>query len=369
MRRTWTAIHRGPPRQGQGTRLRLHLPLHLAGQVSPDGDPNDAAFPVRATVTWAVSWSAEGAPGQGVFRPWSPGSRAVRVVQVQSINSTPDGCGLSSGRSIVAFLRRDSLVTSLLERRWAQRPGMGRSGIGCRFVPRRRKPCWPWPRPPGPGQCGGFRQPLLVGRSPCARTHGDLDDPARAPITAAQLGTAEVASSPGLSPIPVSSASSLSGKWATVTIPAGSLLTHGDVTSNRPLSGGTAVVGLALKDGQLPSNGVVPGDRVMIVQTLTLGTCLSGDQWARDQRSRRQSQRSGIVGRGPRGPGRVFETATPPTSNSSGAAELVSVTVPSTLASTVATAAAASEVSVVLLPAGPADSGTGPGSGSVSGSP
>ncbi len=189
-----------------------------------------------------------------------------------------------------------------------------------------------------------------------------------APITAAQLGTAEVASSQGLSPIPVSSASSLSGKWATVTIPAGSLLTQGDVTSNRPLPGGTAVVGLALKDGQLPSNGVVPGDRVMIVQTLNAGTVLPATSGLGT---------SGVAGNlnGASSAGvlvaqaRVFETATPPTSSSSGAAELVSVTVPSTLASTVATAAAASEVSVVLLPAGLADSGTGPGSGSASGSP
>ncbi len=59
------------------------------GQVSPDGDPNDAAFPVRAMVTWAVSWSAEGALGQGTLPSLvTEGAAAVRVVQVQSINST-----------------------------------------------------------------------------------------------------------------------------------------------------------------------------------------------------------------------------------------------------------------------------------------
>ncbi len=130
-------------------------------------------------------------------------------------------------------------------------------------------------------------------------------------ITAAQLGTVEVASSPGLSPIPVASASALSDKWAAVTIPAGSLLTPGDVTENRPLSSGTAVVGLALKDGQLPSNGVVTGDRVMIVQTLTLGSVLSGSSGVGTEREYRQSRRSVVVGQCPCDPGQGLRDGHP----------------------------------------------------------
>jgi hypothetical protein len=209
-------------------------------------------------------------------------------------------------------------------------------------------------------------------------------------ITAADLGTADVASSGGLSPIPVSSASELSGTWAAVTIPAGSLLSRGDVTSSRPLATGSAVVGLALKDGQLPAAGVEPGDQVMIVQTLAAGSVLPAGGDSDDSGATGTSGGTGgadadgdgfgsvssagvLVGRAT-----VFETAAPSASTSSGATELVSVEVPSTLAAAVATASAASQVSLVLLPDRPAGSGsaaaagsgsTASGSGSGAGSP
>jgi len=64
-----------------------------AGQPSPDGNPNDAAFTVSATVNWAVSWSAQGATGGGSLPPLTTSSStAMRVEQVQSVNSY----GLSS---------------------------------------------------------------------------------------------------------------------------------------------------------------------------------------------------------------------------------------------------------------------------------
>ena len=62
------------------------------GQATSDGNPDDASFPVRATVTWAVSWNARGAPGQGVLPPLATTAAAsVRVVQVESINSGSSG--------------------------------------------------------------------------------------------------------------------------------------------------------------------------------------------------------------------------------------------------------------------------------------
>ncbi len=58
------------------------------GQPAADGDANDAAYPVRASVTWAVSWWAVGAPGQGALPPLvTTGQTTVRVVQVESIDS------------------------------------------------------------------------------------------------------------------------------------------------------------------------------------------------------------------------------------------------------------------------------------------
>jgi hypothetical protein len=177
-------------------------------------------------------------------------------------------------------------------------------------------------------------------------------------ITAGDLGTADVASSGRLSPIPVSNADELSGKWAAVTVPAGSLLTVGDVTSSRPLSSGSAVVGLALKDGQLPSTGVEPGDQVMIVQTLGAGSILptagsagsagpTGGTGTDAGSDTGATSSTGVLV----AQATVFETATPSAATASGATELVSVEVPSTLAAAVATAAAAAQVSLVLLPA------------------
>jgi hypothetical protein len=59
-----------------------------AGQSSPDGAPDEGAFPVRATVTWAVSWSAQGAAGGGALPTMYTSTLVrVRVVQVESINS------------------------------------------------------------------------------------------------------------------------------------------------------------------------------------------------------------------------------------------------------------------------------------------
>jgi len=182
-------------------------------------------------------------------------------------------------------------------------------------------------------------------------------------ISADELGTADVASSGGLSPIPVFRASELAGRWAAVTIPAGSLLTAGDLSASRPLPGGSAVVGLALKDGQLPSTGVAAGDQVMIVQTLGAGSVLSG---ADNPGGVATGVGTGIAAATSSGvlvaQASVFETATPTSSSSSGTTELVSVVVPSTLAAAVSTAAAASQVSVVLLPTGSAPSGGASGS-------
>ena len=179
-------------------------------------------------------------------------------------------------------------------------------------------------------------------------------------ITGSDLGSVGVSTSGGLSPIPVANASELSGKWAAETIPAGSLLTLGDVTSARPLPGGTAVVGLALKDGQLPSGGVSPGNTVMVVLTpgAESGVTAAGSNGA--------DATSGVLV----AKSVVFDVETPSASSSSGASELVSVEVPTTLAASVATASAAGQVSVVLLPPGSessAGSAGSPGPGDQSG--
>ena len=164
-------------------------------------------------------------------------------------------------------------------------------------------------------------------------------------ITGSDLGTVYVAASGGLSVIPVASASELSGTWATVTIPSGSLISLRDVTSSRPLAGGNAVVGLSLKDGQLPADGVQPGNRVMIVQTPGAGSVLPSPATSAGSSSGTTSASGVLVAQAT-----VFEATVPSPSSGSGAAELVSVEVPATLAAAVASASSASEVSLVLLP-------------------
>ena len=59
-----------------------------------------------------------------------------------------------------------------------------------------------------------------------------------------------------------------------MTVMSGSLLTPGDVSSAPPIAAGYAVVGLALKQGQLPAAGSVPGDQVMVIQTGAPGSPL-----------------------------------------------------------------------------------------------
>ena len=57
-----------------------------ANQPSPDGNPNDAAYVLEATITWDVSWTAVGAPGGGTLPPLTTTTTArLRVEQIESV--------------------------------------------------------------------------------------------------------------------------------------------------------------------------------------------------------------------------------------------------------------------------------------------
>jgi SAF domain len=167
------------------------------------------------------------------------------------------------------------------------------------------------------------------------------------PIVGSDLGQASVAISGGVTPIPVSDASELSGKRAAVTIPAGSLLTTSDVTGAQSIGPGDAVVGLALKAGQLPSSGLQAGDQVMIVQTAVPGSALTVQPTTGGSSDISTASAGVLVPQAS-----VFDVEIPPVSSSSGVVESVSVEVSATFAAGVSTAAAAAEVSLVLLPNG-----------------
>ena len=163
-------------------------------------------------------------------------------------------------------------------------------------------------------------------------------------ILGSELGQVRVSITGGVTPIPVADAAELTGKRAAVSMPAGSLLIAGDLTGAQPIGAGDAVVGLALKSGQLPSAGVESGDEVMVVQTASLGDPLA------------PSTSTGGASGGDASTGvlvpeaLVFDVEVPPADSASSASQLVSVEVSSTLAPAVSAAAASDQVSLVLLP-------------------
>jgi len=164
-------------------------------------------------------------------------------------------------------------------------------------------------------------------------------------ITGSDLGQTSAQISGGVNPIATADAPALVGERAAVTIPAGTLLTAGDITDSPPITAGDAVVGLELKAGQLPASGLGPGDQVMIVQTANPGTPLSSPSSAADP-GNDAGQSTGVLV--PQAT--VFDVESPSPSSSPTASLLVSVEVSSTVAAGVSLAANADQVSLVLLP-------------------
>ena len=196
------------------------------------------------------------------------------------------------------------------------------------------------------------------------------------PITAAQLGRADVSVSSAVAVIPVAEASAVLGKRAAIAVPAGSLLTPSELTSAPAVAAGSAIVGLALKDGQYPKSGLAPGQQVMVVQTATLGSPLSAPTnrsaaaTSAGPASVSTPSTSGSLSGALGGIGTtvlsgagtgilvakatVFSISLPSANTSGGFAVLVSVEVTSVIAPDVATAASAGQVSLVLLAQGSA---------------
>jgi hypothetical protein len=163
----------------------------------------------------------------------------------------------------------------------------------------------------------------------------------------------------------------------------GSLLTLADVSTAPVVAAGSAVVGVALKDGSYPTAGLSPGDLVMVVQTAGAGATLAAPSTGSASGITVSPMVSGTVGAngsagssgstiegGSLGTGvlvasaTVFSVEAPGPNSGGGTTLLVSVQVPDAVAAEVSTAAAAGQVSLVLLPR---DVSTGSGSGSGSG--
>ena len=83
------------PASQQSTGCAYTYPVSSVGQPSPDGNPDHGSFSVQATVTWSVTWSAQGASGGGQLPSLSTSASAlVRVQQVESVNAGLDNAGL-----------------------------------------------------------------------------------------------------------------------------------------------------------------------------------------------------------------------------------------------------------------------------------
>lgn len=90
-----TAFDNSRPSSVQRTACSYAYMVSSAGQPSPDGDPNHGSFTVRSTVSWSVTWTAQGAPGGGVLPGLTTSATALLpVAQVESVNA--DGSALSS---------------------------------------------------------------------------------------------------------------------------------------------------------------------------------------------------------------------------------------------------------------------------------
>jgi hypothetical protein len=148
------------------------------------------------------------------------------------------------------------------------------------------------------------------------------------------LRVARVSAS-GLATVAADDRAAVVGHVAAVSLAPGSLLVRSDLGSPTSLQSGQAVVGVALKAGQLP--GVVrPGDRVLIVDTGAAGTADAAGAPSTSAASRVQATVA-AVNEPPDSPG----------------VTIVSLTVGADDAPAIATAAAAGHVTLVLLPSAP----------------
>jgi len=100
--------------------------------------------------------------------------------------------------------------------------------------------------------------------------------PLGAVLTSADLTRARVGADPALHPVPAGELASVVGRRAAVPLRAGTLLTRDEITAVMAPAPGQQLLGLALKPGQLPAQGVGPGARVLLVSTPAGGDTAGG---------------------------------------------------------------------------------------------
>lgn len=169
-------------------------------------------------------------------------------------------------------------------------------------------------------------------------------------IDATDLATTSLPPAPGVVTVPASALGQVVGRRASVALLPSTLLSPADISSSPTVPNGQAIVGVGLKPGLLPADGVASGERVDVVlvgsagsSVATGGTALPGV--------------GGADAGAPEGTG--FGTVMVPAATvvgdaaaatSSGSATIsVSVLVPESAAPAVAAASAAGQVALVVV--------------------
>jgi hypothetical protein len=114
------------------------------------------------------------------------------------------------------------------------------------------------------------------------------------PMAGAHVSEVQIPADAGIPYVPWSELSTVKG-FAAATIPAGTLLTENMVSSTNNVVSGRNVLGLALKDGQMPAN-LQPGQSVEIYSTATqANSCQTQPGGAQAQAGGAQNQPGGSV--------------------------------------------------------------------------
>ena len=95
-------------------------------------------------------------------------------------------------------------------------------------------------------------------------------------VTDRDLTVVRISVDPGLRPLAAAARPRVVGRVAAVTLVPGTLLTRAHLSTEPPISSTQAVVGVALKPGQLPGQGLQPGDLVEVERTPPPGSGQEG---------------------------------------------------------------------------------------------
>lgn len=167
-------------------------------------------------------------------------------------------------------------------------------------------------------------------------------------LTAADLTVVRISLSSGVSAIDADMAGSVVGRRVAMPLVPGALLVATDISSASSPPSGYAIVGVALKPGQLPASGVFAGETVDVVMTGVPGAPYT----ASDSQSQDQSQAS-VSGPGTiLAPGALVTDVAPPSASAGSDNVVVSLEVSRALAPVIASSSAAGQAALVVVASG-----------------